>query len=147
MIVLESQFLCKGWGGCPLCLGTVQCWWISIGLVIVQLRAVFCLTGSVYHSSVRHFPERSWIVVAFPCFTVVKSFTSLYAHLLLFFLRFSSVLLHCSIQFSFAFFLHLMMIMFSSLYFSDSSGSDLFFLRSLLLCDRSRISAVIHFFF
>ena len=56
-----------------VCLGAVQYWWISIGLVVVQLRAVFC------RSSVRHFPERSWTVVSFPCFTVVKSFTSSYA--------------------------------------------------------------------
>ena len=44
---------------------------------------------SICRSSVRHFPERSWTAVAFPCFTVVKSFTSWYALLLLFFLRFS----------------------------------------------------------
>ena len=44
---------------------------------------------SIYHSSVRHFPERSWTVVAFPCFTVVKSFMSWYALLLLFSLRIS----------------------------------------------------------
>ena len=57
---------------------------------------------SICRSSVRHFPERSWTVVAFPCFTVVKSFTSWYALLLLFFLRFSSISLHCfPIQFSF----------------------------------------------
>ena len=31
---------------------------------------------SICRSSVRHFPERSWTVVAFACFTVVKSFTS-----------------------------------------------------------------------
>ena len=31
---------------------------------------------SICRSSVRHFLERSWTVVAFPCFTVVKSFTS-----------------------------------------------------------------------
>ena len=29
---------------------------------------------SIYRSSVRHFPERSWTVAAFPCFTVVKSY-------------------------------------------------------------------------
>ena len=28
---------------------------------------------SICRSSVRHFPERSWTVVTFPCFTVVKS--------------------------------------------------------------------------
>ena len=50
-------------------------------------------------------PFLQWLtVVAFPCFTVVKSFTTWYALSLLFFLRFSSILLHCSpIQFSFAF--------------------------------------------
>ena len=103
---------------------------------------------SICRSSVRHFPERSWTVVAFPCFTVVKSFTSWYTLLLLFSLRFSSTSLQCSpIQFSFAFFKHLLMLLFSSLYFSDPSGSDLFFLNSLLLSHRSRISAVIQVFF
>ena len=29
----------------------------------------------ICRSSLRHFPERTWTVVAFPCFTVVKSFT------------------------------------------------------------------------
>ena len=42
---------------------------------------------SIFRSSVGHFPERSWTVVTFPCFTVVKSFTSSYVLLLLFFLR------------------------------------------------------------
>ena len=51
---------------------------------------------SICRSSVRHFPERSWTVVVFPCFTVVKSFTSWYALLLLSFLKFSSISLHCS---------------------------------------------------
>ena len=40
---------------------------------------------SICYSSVRHFPEKSWTVIAFPCFTVVKSFTSWYALVLLFF--------------------------------------------------------------
>ena len=47
---------------------------------------------SISRSSVRHFPELSWTVVAFPCFTVVKFFRSWYA--LLFFLRFSSISLY-----------------------------------------------------
>ena len=38
---------------------------------------------SICRSSVRHFPDRSWTVVVFPCFTVVKSFTSWYALILL----------------------------------------------------------------
>ena len=97
---------------------------------------------SICRSSVRHFPERSWTVVAYPCFTVVKSFTSWYALLLLFFLRFSSVSLQLSpIKFCLAFFM--LMLLFTFLYFSDPSGSNLFFLSSLLLSHRSRISAVI----
>ena len=60
---------------------------------------------SICRSCVRHFPERSWTVVAFPCFSVIKPFTSWYGLLLLFFLRFSSISLQSSpIQFSFAFF-------------------------------------------
>ena len=38
---------------------------------------------SICRSSMKHFPERSWTVVAFPCFTVVKCFTSWYTLLLL----------------------------------------------------------------
>ena len=34
---------------------------------------------SICRTSLRHFPERSWTVVAFLCFTVVKSFTSWHA--------------------------------------------------------------------
>ena len=75
---------------------------------------------SICHFSVRHFPERSWTVVAFLCLTVVKSFTSWYALLLLFFLRFSSILLNCStIQFSVAFFTHLLILLFTSLVGQD----------------------------
>ena len=85
---------------------------------------------SISRSSVRQFPERSWTVVAFPCFTVVKSFTSWYAVILLFF-RFSSILLFCSpIQFLCVcafFFMHLLMLWFISLCFSDPSGANRFF--------------------
>ena len=67
---------------------------------------------SICRYSVRHFPERSWTVVAFPCFTVVKTFTSWYVLLLLLFLRLSSTSLHYSpIQFSLAFFMHLLMLL------------------------------------
>ena len=66
--------------------------------------------------------------------TVVKSFTSSYTLLLLFFFRFSSISLHCSpIQFSLSFFMLLLMLLFTSLYFAAPSGSNLFFLSSLLL--------------
>ena len=46
---------------------------------------------SMCWSSVWLLCERSWTVVAFPCFTMVKSFARWYALLLLFFLRFSSI--------------------------------------------------------
>ena len=103
---------------------------------------------SISRSSVGHFPEQSLIVVAFPCFTVVKPFVSWYALLFLFFLRFSSISLHCSpIQFSFAYLMHVMVLLFTSLYFLDLSGLNLFFLSSLLSWHRSRISAVTQGFF
>ena len=51
------------------------------------------------------------------------------------------------IQFSLAFFMHLLMLLFLSLYFSNPSGSNRFFLSSLLLSHRSRISSVIQGFF
>ena len=67
-----------GWSSCVF-LGTVQYWWISAGLVIVQLRAVF--RPSVQYLS--FFCEAFfWAVLdcsSFPCFTVVKSFMSWYA--------------------------------------------------------------------
>ena len=121
VIALQPQLLCEEWGGHPLCLSgdspvlmdfhwpcncTSQCSILSIGSVsLVLLWGIFL---------------NDLGVVAFPCFTVVKSFTRWYALLLLFFLRFSSISLHCHpIQFSLAFFMHLLMLWFTSLYFSD----------------------------
>ena len=73
--------------------------------------------------------------------------SSWYALLLLFFFRFSSLSLHCSaIQFSLAFLMHPLMLLFTSLYFLDPSGSKLFVFSSLLLSHRLRISAVIQGF-
>ena len=122
-------------------------WTSSAGMLLTPADFPFlndCTTGS---TSLRRMGWSS-SVVAFPCFTVVKSFTCWYVLLLLFFLRFSSVSLHCApIQFSFAFFMHLLMSLFTSLYFAAPSGSNLFFLSSLLLSHRSRISAVIQGFF
>ena len=43
---------------------------------------VFCPTVQYLLFYCEAFSERSWRVVAFPCFTVVKSFTSWYALLL-----------------------------------------------------------------
>ena len=117
-----------------VCLRTVQYRWISIGLVIVQLSIVFCPLIQYVSFFCEAFPERPWTVKAFPSFIMAKSFTSWHALLLLFFLRFSPTSLHCSpIQFSFAFFIHLLVLLFTSLYFSDPSGSNLFFFSSLLL--------------
>ena len=60
---------------------------------------------SICRSSVRHFPERSWTVVAFPCFTAVKSFTSWYTLLLKIFL-FSHSKLKTEILFNKCFYFH-----------------------------------------
>ena len=50
-------------------------------------------------------------------------------------------------SFLLSFFIHLLMLLFTSLYFSDPSGANLFFLPSLLLLHRLRISAVTQGFF
>ena len=75
-----------------------------LALWLYSSEQYFVYWFSTSLSSVRHFLDRSWIVVAFLCFTVVRSFPSRYTLLLLFFLRFSSISLHCSILFSFCFF-------------------------------------------
>ena len=95
---------------------------------------------SMCRSSVRHFPELSWTVVAFP-FHSGQVFHQLVCPL--------TVVLPqiLPIQFSLAFFIHHLMLLFTSLYFSDPSGSNLFFLSSLLFSHSSRISAVIQGFF
>ena len=72
-----------------VCLGTVQYWWISIGLVVVQLRAEFCPLVQYLSLFCEAFSSTILYSCCFPCFTVVKSFTSWYALLQLFFLRFS----------------------------------------------------------
>ena len=58
--------------------------------MIVQLRAVFCPSVQ-YLTFLREAFSWAILLVTFPYFTVVKSFSSWYALLLLFFLRFSSV--------------------------------------------------------
>ena len=76
----------------------------SLALWLYSSGQYFVHRFSVCRSSASHFPERSWTVVAFPHFTVVKSFMSWYVLLLLFFLRFSSISLRCSpTQFSLPF--------------------------------------------
>ena len=88
MIVLQPPLLCKEWVSRPLCVS-------GNSSVLMDLHwPCDCTTqsgilsiGSVSLVLLRHFPERSWIVVAFPSFTVVKAFTSWYALLLLFFLK------------------------------------------------------------
>ena len=66
------------------------------------------------------------------CYTSCSEYGSAklwYALLLLFFLRFSSVSLHCSpIQFSFAFFVHLLMVLFTS-FISQILWVPFFFFR------------------
>ena len=139
MIVLQPPLLCDEWGGRLLhlsgdslllmdfhwsCDCTAQSSIVSIGSMLPFLLSEFS-----------------------PFLTVVKSFTGWHALLLLFVLRiFQS---HYSVLSSFylCFFMHLLILLFISLYFSDSSGSNHFFLRSLLFLHRSRIYSVTQSFF
>ena len=129
VIVLQPPLLCEGWGVRPLCLSEDSSELMDLHWpcdCTGQSSSVF--TGPVSLVLLTHFSERSWIVVPFPCFTVVKSFTSLYVLLMLFFLRISSVSPHCS-PIKFPFFMHLFMLLFTSLFFSffsNSSGSIFF---------------------
>ena len=61
---------------------------LPLALWLYSSEQYFVHQFSISHSSVRHYTKQSWIVVAFLCFTVIKSFISWYALLLLFFLRF-----------------------------------------------------------
>ena len=109
--------------------------------MIIQLRTVFCPLVQYLSCFCARF---SWKMLDSSSLPLSRW----YALLLSFFLKFSSISLHCSpIQFSFAFFMHLLMLLFTSLHFQDPSGSNLFFLSSLLLLHRSRISAVTQGFF
>ena len=117
----------RRWGRRRLCLS-----WDSPALMDLHwpcnctAQSSILSKGSVSPVLLRQFPERSWIVVAFPCFTVVTSFTSWYALLLLFFLRFSSVSMHCSpIQFSFAFIYFPVFLRFSVLSFCRTDQLDI----------------------
>ena len=121
----------------------------SLALWLYNSEQYFVHQFSICHSPVRRFHGETWTAFAFPCFPVVKSFASWYALLLLFFLKLSSISLHCSpIQFSSALLMHLLMLLLTSLYFSDASSSIFsFFLSSVLLLQRSTMSAVIQGFF
>ena len=72
MIVLRPPLLCKGWGGHPLRLSWVQFSTDGspLALWLYSSEQYSVHRFSICRSSVRHFPERSWTVVAFPCFTV-----------------------------------------------------------------------------
>ena len=46
---------------------------LALWLYSSEQHSVHWFPYSICRSSVRHFPERSWTVVAFPCFTVGRS--------------------------------------------------------------------------
>ena len=93
---------------------------------------------SICRSSVRHFPQRSWTVVTFPCFTVVQSFYQFVCPLTVVLLQiFFNLTTLFPYPVLFSLFMLLLMLLFTSLYFAAPSGSNLFFLKSLLLSDRS----------
>ena len=92
---------------------------------------------SISCSSEKHSPERSWIEVAFPCFTVVKSFTSLTVVLPQSFFSLTTLFFY---PVFFCLFHAPLVLSFTSLYFSDHSDFNIFFLGSLLLLHRLRIA-------
>ena len=132
----------RGWLSSVSVRGQFSSWWIPIGLVTVLLGEQYSVHRlSISRSSVMHFPERSWMVAAFLYFTVFWSFTSWYALLPFFFFRFSSISLHCSsIQFSFAFFMHFLVLLFTSLCVWQILQVRIFSFSILFLLHRSHRS-------
>ena len=113
-----------GWSLC-VCLGTVQYWWISIGIVVVQLRAVFCPSVQYLLLFCEAF---SWTILdssRFPLFHSGQVFHQLVCPLTV---VLPQIFFNLTTLFSYEAFFSL-------------------FLSSLLLSHRSRISAVIQFFF
>ena len=85
-----------GWSSCVCVWGQFSTDGSPLALRLYSSEQYSVHRFGICCSSVRHFPERSLTVVAFPCFTVVRSVTRLYALFLLLFLRFSPISLHCS---------------------------------------------------
>ena len=104
---------------------------------------------SIYRFRVRHLPEQYWIIVAFHFFHCSLVFHELVYPLAVFLPQiFFSLTALFSYPISFAFFMHLLIMLFMCLYSSDLQVRIFsFFLSSLLLSHRSRISAVTKVFF
>ena len=119
------------------CNPVLRCLHSSHSFTVLSKYSVHLLRISF--SSVRHFPDLSWIVVGLPCFSAVRSFTSWYALLLLFLFRQVSISSHWArIQSSFAFFAAFWILHFASLYSSAPSASFCFFFKSLLSSQSSK---------
>ena len=133
---IAPQLLCEGWGGRPLCLSgdrsvlmdlhlprdcTAQSSILSIGSVsLVLLWGIFLNDLSL----VTQWSSLSRVGVPSCCCSSSNVLQSL----------------HCfPIQYSFAFFMHLLMLLLTSLYFSDPSCLNLFFLSSLLSSHTTRV--------
>ena len=148
MIDLQPPLLCEGWGGHPLFVsGTVQYWWISIGLVIGQLTTVFC--PSVQYLS--FFCETfSWTILDSSSLSLFHSGQVFHELVRPLTVVLPQIFFNLTTLFSYPVFFCLfhapLMLLFTSLYFSDPSGSNLFFASSLLSSLRSRIYAVTHVF-
>ena len=150
VIVLQPPPLCKGWIGRPLCLSRD-----SSVLMDLHWPSDCTAKSSIVHRfsisrfSVRHFPERSWIVIAFLRFTDSgQVFQQLVCPLAVVLAQiFFSLTTLFSYPVFFCLFMHFLMLLLTWSHFSDASGSNLFFLSSLLFSQRSRISAVTRIFF
>ena len=123
MIALKSPLLSKdGVVVLWFCLGIVYYRWISIVQWFYGLEQYSVYRFSMSQSSsVRRFPKWSWVVVPFPCFTVVESFLNWYAFLLsLFFMFFFKLTTLFSHPVSFCLFFALLDISLVTRWFESS---------------------------
>ena len=147
MIVLQPQLLYEGWGGHLLCLsGDSPVLTDPIGLVIVQLRAVFCPLVQYLSSSCETF---SWVILDSSRLPLLHSGQAFHKFKCPLPVVFPQIFFNLTILLSsFLCLLHAPLnVVAHYLVFLRSFTSNLFFLNSLLLSHRSRIAAVTQGFF
>ena len=134
IVILHPPLLCEGWGSRPLCL-------TGDSSVLKDLRwSCACTAHSSILSSVQYLSffckTFFWAILdssSFSLFTVVQFFTSWYA-----FLLDPQIFLNLTTVFSYpVFFRRLLMSLFIFLCSQDLPGSNLFFLSSLFLRNKT----------
>ena len=148
--VLQPLLLCEGWGGHPLCLSG------DSSVLMDQNWPCSCTAQSSILSSGSVSVTLLWWCEAFPWTIFDSSRSPLFQSGQVFHelvcpltVVLPKIIFNLTALFSYPvfFWLFLLMLLLTPLYFSDPSCSNCFFLSSLLLSHRSRIYSVTQVFF